>query len=283
VVLATQTPRLLARGVSLSRLKPGGKDGPDGEVLNSDEPFGGTWSEYYTVGGEDQPFRLAIPDIRMPRNQYWPLHWHDCWIVVVVLDGSALLCDWWMKPGDVLVSPAKEEYGPVVSGPKGVQLIEVFAQDIGALGGYAPECHDHPVVNTLYRANGMAAPILPRPKGSEGHAGNQVTPLATLPNVRTGHLQGGQRWDLGAPDDPERGVMLDTKLAAGEVVPPHRHRDWRGLMIWDGSMRIGDHELTKDDVVIVEPDAEVPAYQAGPQGVHMMEFCRTAAAEPLVF
>src|SRR5437899_6856234 len=101
MVLATQTPRVLAPGVTLSRMKPGGKDGPDNEVLDSEQPFGGTWTENFVVGGDDQPFRLVVPDIRMPRNQFWPLHWHDCWIAVIVLDGSALLCDWWMQPGDV--------------------------------------------------------------------------------------------------------------------------------------------------------------------------------------
>jgi anti-sigma factor ChrR (cupin superfamily) len=278
------TAQPLASGVTIDRLYPGGKDGPDGAVLDSDQLGGGVWSEFFFVGSVDDPWRLLIPDIRMARNQLWPMHWHDCWIAIIVLDGSCMVGDWWMYPGDVLISPAKVEYGPMLNGPKGCQMLEVFAQDILAPGGYGPEFHDHPTLAYLQGVKSQVpAAFLPRPAGSEGNLGNQTTPLATLPGVLTGRLQGGQRWDLGKADDPERGVVIDTKLAAGITIPGHHHRDWRGVLVHEGSMRIADTELAKDDLLIIEPAAEVPAFETGAKGVHLVEFAKTAAALPVVF
>lgn len=127
------------------------------------------------------------------------------------------------------------------------------------------------------------AKFLPRPTVSQRNAGSQTTPLATVPGVVTGRLQGGQSFDLGEASDPERGVILDTMLPASVVIPSHSHRDWRGVLIWEGSMRVGDEALTRDDLLIIEPDAEVPAFETGPQGVHLLEFAKTAAAVPTVF
>ncbi|HZS15656.1 MAG TPA: hypothetical protein VFC09_13750 [Candidatus Dormibacteraeota bacterium] len=272
-IVSEAAGRAISRGVRLARLKPGGKDGPDGVVRDSDELCGYQWSERFLLGSPDAPWRMAIPDIRMPANQFWPMHWHDCWIAVVVLDGTVLIGDWWMTPGDVLVSPARVEYGPVLNGPKGCQLLEIFAQDVRSGGGYGPEFHDHPTLHHRQAAANFSA----RPTGSEHNVGNQTTPLATVSGIVTGHLQGGQRFDLGDADDPERGVMLDTRLPGGVAIPRHQHRDWRGLLVWDGSLRAGDADLTKDDLLIIEPGADVPAFETGPQGVHIMEFAKTAA------
>jgi len=278
MAIASQQPRVISSGVTLARMQPGGKNGPGDVVLTSDELCGYQWSERWVLGRDEDPWRMAIPDIRMPANQFWPMHWHDCWIAVVVMDGTVLIGDWWMQPGDVLISPAKVEYGPVLNGPKGCQLLEIFAQDVRSGGGYGPEFHDHPTLR--YRQ--AAANFAPRPRGSEHNEGNQTTPLATVAGLRTGHLKGGQRWDLGDAEDPERGVMLDTRLDAGTVVSARRFADWRGILLWDGGLRAGDAELSKDDLLIVEPGAVLPAFEVGPQGAHMMEFVRTAAGvDPL--
>jgi hypothetical protein len=101
------------------------------------------WLQSWRLGTDADDFQLDVPDIRMPPNQYWPMHWHGCWIAVVVLDGQCLIGDWWMQPGDVLVSPADLEYGPVVSGPEGTQLFEIFAKQHLSLGGYGPAAVPH--------------------------------------------------------------------------------------------------------------------------------------------
>jgi hypothetical protein len=278
------TVQMLSSGVALDRLMPGGRDGPDDIVLNSQQPGGGVWTEMFFIGAPDDPWRLGIPDIRMARNQIWPLHWHDCWIAVIILDGSCLVGDWWMQRGDVVITPAKVEYGPLLNGPNGCQMLEVFARDIYAAGGYAPEYHDHPTLTYLQSLKSAGpAQFLPRPKVSEGNAGSQTTPLATVPGVVTGSLGGNQRFDLGEPDDPERGVLLDTTIPPNVVIPSHHHRDWRGVLIWEGSMRVGNEPLTKDDLLIIEPNAEVGAFETGAEGVHLLEFAKTDAAVPTVF
>src|SRR5260221_9970291 len=90
-------------GVLYESFYPGGKEGPNREVL-ADVPGGQTWSDLLLLGSKDDPFQMLVPDIRMPPNQYWPLHWHDCWTVVLILEGQCCIGDWWMKPGDVFIT-----------------------------------------------------------------------------------------------------------------------------------------------------------------------------------
>jgi hypothetical protein len=262
--------------VSLSRVPSGGKDGPSGEV-HADVPGGQVWTAMWILGAADDEFRLVIPDIRMPPNQYWPLHWHDCWIAIVVLDGSCLVGDWWMQPGDVLVSSAGLEYGPLLNGPRGCQLFEIFARDTGILGGYAPEYHDHPTLHAVGTMSGAPPRFLPRPPGSERNAGNQTLPVDGVAGLTRGRLGGGQQWDLGEPGDPTRAVVIDTLLGPGQGRPEACYRDWRALFVLDGSLGVGERRLVQDDVVLIEPHARVPRFDAGPGGAHLLEVVRTAS------
>jgi hypothetical protein len=65
---------LKAAGVTIQRLQPGGKDGPDGVVRHSTQLGGGLWSEIFSLGRPDDPWRLSIPDVCMAPNQFWPSH-----------------------------------------------------------------------------------------------------------------------------------------------------------------------------------------------------------------
>ena len=121
-------PETGIRGIEFSRMQPGGLAGPNGEV-HAEVLGGQVWMDLWAVGKDTDEFKMAIPDIRMPANQIWPLHWHNEWIAVVVLDGKACVGDTWMGRGGVLVSREDLEYGPVVVGPRGCQLIEVFARN----------------------------------------------------------------------------------------------------------------------------------------------------------
>ena len=96
-----------------------------------------------TLGGQDDPFIMAVPDIRMPPNQLWPMHWHDCWTVVVPLEGGCLVGDWYMQPGDVFVAAPSVEYGPLLIGPKGCSLLEIFADLAALLAGRAGSAVHH--------------------------------------------------------------------------------------------------------------------------------------------
>ena len=200
-------------GVHFSRLQPGGLSGPNGEV-HIEVPGGAVWQDMWMIGTDDDGFKMTIPDIRMPANQLWPLHWHDEWIAVVGLDGLCTVGDTPLARGGVLISRENVEYGPVLSGPRGSQILEVFARTSFG-GGYAAEYHDHPTLQNLaQRAFFGATSALPpadggtivfgeRPAGSERNAGNQVMPNEGADGIWLGQLgPGAQKWNLGEPDDP---------------------------------------------------------------------------------
>jgi hypothetical protein len=263
----------LAPGVTRSRLEPGGRHGPNGET-RSPTPGGQGWNDIWLLGRERDAFLTIIPDIRLPPNQYWPLHWHDCWIAVVIVDGMCLIGDWWMEPGDVLVSAAELEYGPVVAGPDGCQLFEVGARAHLFAGGYAPEYADH---LTLQGSGPFA--FAPRSPSNERNDGKQTLPVDGVEGLTKGHLAPGNRWDLGVPTDPDRATMSCVAFASGERIAPHAYGDWHWAVVTRGSARLGSHELTEGDVVVVEPGAEVPELVVGVDGIEWFEVARTVAGE----
>jgi hypothetical protein len=266
----------LAPGVVRSRLEPGGKEGPNRVVRDSEQVGGGCWTQLFTLGRAEDEWRYLIPDIRMAANQVWPLHWHDCWTAVVVLDGSLLMGDWQMQPNDVLIAEPGVEYGLLLVGPQGCQLLEVFARDILSPGGYGDEYRDHP---TLQYVKGLAGTnFVSRPPARPENAKRQVVPVEGTPGLAKGRLDGTAYWDLGAADDPQRGAIFDRKLDPGEAVPASFVADWRGFLVLAGSVTVGDKELAHDDLLFVEPDAKAPAVVAGGSGAHLLEFARTSAA-----
>lgn len=276
-------------GVTLTRLEPGGARGPDDVVATSDVMGGLVWQDLWYLGSDDDDFRMCIPDIRMPPHQIWPLHWHGDWMFIVVLEGSLLMgSEWVMQPGDVLITAPNVEYGPLVNGPQGCQLLEIFATNDKS-GGYAAEYHDHPTLvgpgRVMYRPDiykfGPAAVFNfgERPPGLEHNAGHQTMKIDGTPGLTPGRLGSPQRWDLGASDDPKRGVAIDTVLQPGASIPAHRLDDWRWSLVIAGDLTLGDRALEVGDIVIAEPGADVPAAAAGSGGAELLEMCRTAAAE----
>jgi hypothetical protein len=266
----------VAPGVTRSRLEPGGKDGPAGFVRDSDHPGGATWSQMWFLGRPEDEWRMLVPDIRMAPNQIWPLHWHDCWTAVVVLDGTLMMGDWWMEAGDVLIAAPGVEYGPLLNGPRGCELLEIFARDILSPGGYGEEYRDHPTL--VYLKGVENTEFVPRPPALVENGRRQTVPVDGTPGLEKDRLDGNGYWDLGDPDDPERGIVFDRKLPAGATLPAVAVADWRGALVLDGSMTVGDTELATNDVLLVEPDAKVPATTAGASGVHLLEMARTAGA-----
>jgi hypothetical protein len=266
----------VAPGIVRSRLEPGGKDGPGGVVRDSAQTGGGCWTQMFSLGRPTDEWRYLIPDIRMAANQVWPLHWHDCWTAVVLLDGSLLLGDWEMAPGDILIAEPGVEYGMLLVGPHGCQLLEVFARDILSPGGYGEEYRDHP---TLQYVKGLAGTnFVSRPPGAPENAGRQVVPVNGTAGLSKGHLNGNAYWDLGDPGDDQRGAMFDRKLGPRTELPAAAVADWRGYLVLGGSLTTAGKTLVVNDLLLAEPDATVPAAVAGPEGAHLLEFARTAAA-----
>ena len=262
-------PRPLGEGLWLDRMQPGGRFGPNREVL-APLPGGQVWTDMFHLGTQDDDFIMTVPDIRLPANQIWPLHWHDCWIAVIILEGSCLIGDWFMEEGDILISAAELEYGPLVIGPDGCQMFEVFANLALSPGGYAPEYRDHP---TLQLGEHV---FKERSELNRRNEGRSTLPVDGVEGLIKARLEPGGRWDLGEPDDPQRGIMAYTGLAAGEVVDPHSYQDWHGLFIRKGGVRFMGRDLGKDDVIIAEPGARLDRIEAGPEGAEIFEAARTA-------
>lgn len=269
LVFEKGAPERLAEGVWLDRLQPGGLAGPNGEV-RAPLMGGQVWTDMFHLGTRADPFIMTVPDIRLPANQYWPLHWHDCWIAVVVLEGSCIIGDWEMGKGDLLISAAEIEYGPLVIGPEGCQMFEVFAQLHLSPGGYAPEYRDHPTLQGgqhVFRARSAL---------NSRNEGRMSLPVDGVEGLTKGRLRPGERWDLGDPDDPDRGVMVYAGLAPGETVAPRSYADWHALFVMEGALSMPGRDLGPGDVVIAEPGARIAAYEAGPRGAEIFEVARTA-------
>ena len=266
----------VAPGVIRSRLEPGGKDGPDDFVRNSDQLGGGAWTQMWFLGRPEDEWRMLLPDIRMAPNQLWPMHWHDCWTAVVVLDGGVLMGDYRMGPGDVLIAAPGVEYGPQLNGPHGCELLEIFARDVLSPGGYGEEYRDHP---TLVNVRGLGTTnFFPRPPAKVENGGQQTVSVDGTPGLDKGRLDGDGYWDLGDPGDPARGILFDRKLPPDATLPASSVADWRATLVLDGSMTAGGVKFATHDVLLAEPGAEVPAATAGADGVHLLELARTATA-----
>jgi hypothetical protein len=256
-------------GVIYDKMQPGGKLGPNG-MVRQPVPGGLVYNDYFILGSPEDEFQLNVPDIRMPPNQLWPLHWHGCWIAVLVLDGALLIGDWWMKPGDMLISATDVEYGPVVNGPEGAHIFEIFAKNHVAAGGYAPEYRDHPTLQ------GWTYNFQERSPLNQRNNGRQVLPNAGVEGLVMSRLEPEKVWDLGAANDPNRGLMKDTRLAPGQKRPPHSYADWHGIFVLDGTVRVGDRTLARNDVLILKPGAPVETLEGGADGAHLFEVSRIA-------
>jgi hypothetical protein len=259
--------------VLLQRFYPGGKDGPNGECLFN-TPGGQGWTEPLFLGDRHDAFQMLVPDIRLPANQFWPLHWHDCWTAVLVLEGQCLISDWWMQPGDVFIAEPAIEYGPLVIGPKGCRLFEIFAKAHLAPGGYAPEYRDHP---TLQGTHAVFLERSPLNKRNEGH---QALPSDAVKGFTRARLFAGACWDLGDSADPQRGILKDSRLASKKRRPAQRYEDWHALLVLAGSLQVADRTLGSDDYLLISPNTRVEPMQAGAQGAQLLELSRTAGVDP---
>ena len=261
----------IAPGVTMRRLHPGGMLGPD-EITRNEIPGGQTRSEIIMLGNEQDDFIYALPDIRMPPNQIWPMHWHDCWTVVVVVEGGCLIGDWYMEPGDVFVAAPSIEYGPLLIGPKGCRLLEIFGDLSLSPGGYGEEYKDHPTLQ------GGSHIFKNREGINKRNIGHSALSLEGAEGMWKSRLEPGWRWDLGDPDDPNCSVVADSRLAAGETMAATPRGDWYAALVLDGSVDVGGKTLVRDDVLLAETGSTVPEMTAGAEGVHLLENFRTTRA-----
>lgn len=274
------TTDVIADGITAFALDPGGRFGPDRVVIDNKEPGGGIWGGGWTLGPglERGPESLLVAEVRMPPNQYWPPHWHADWIAVLVWDGTILFGDHWLSRGDVLISPAMAEYGPLLNGPEGCQIFEIFSRG-PTDATYALDYHDHPTLEFVQsRKTGRPTDFGERPPGSIGKPGNQITPLLDIPGLVLGRFDGTGRWDLGESSNPDRGVVVERKLGPSESLALAPYSDWHSYLVFEGDGDVGGRKIVRDDVLMGEPGATFPTLTAGPEGLHLIEFARSASS-----
>jgi hypothetical protein len=68
----------------------------------------------------------------MPPNSVIPRHAHLCERFEIILEGSLLVDDMILGPGDVMTARSGEAYGPHTAGPEGCRTLEVFSTLAGA-------------------------------------------------------------------------------------------------------------------------------------------------------
>jgi hypothetical protein len=261
----------IAPGVKLRRLYPGGKAGPNRECYN-DLPGGQVWSESYSLGTDGDDFVMCLPEIRMPPNQMFPMHWHDCWTVVVNVEGRVMIGDWYMDEGDVFIAAPSIEYGPLVPGPMGCRILEIFGDISLSPGGYSPEYRDH---LTLLGGNHVFKEREGINKRNHGHC---MLPVDGTSGMWKARLEPGWQFILGDADDPNSPALRYTRLEAGQSSPARERGDWYTAQVFKGSAEIAGKTLVRDDVVIAERGAQIPALTAGKDGVELLESFRTTRA-----
>jgi hypothetical protein len=68
----------------------------------------------------------------MPPHSVIPRHSHKCERFEVILEGSLVVDDMVLGPGDVMVARPGEAYGPHAAGPEGCRTLEIFSTLAGA-------------------------------------------------------------------------------------------------------------------------------------------------------
>ncbi len=68
----------------------------------------------------------------MQPNSVIPRHAHLCERFEIILEGSLLVDDMVLGPGDVMLARPGEAYGPHIAGPDGCRTLEIFSTLAGA-------------------------------------------------------------------------------------------------------------------------------------------------------
>ncbi len=89
-------------------------------------------STLHVMGREDDETAPAAMIFTMPPHSTIPRHAHLCERFEIILEGSLIVEDCILGPGDVMIARAGEQYGPHTAGPDGCRTLEVFSTLAGA-------------------------------------------------------------------------------------------------------------------------------------------------------
>ncbi len=110
------------------------------------------------------------------------------------------------------------------------------------------------------------------------NAGNSSLTLEGTAGMVKTKLTPGWECDLGEPSDPNRGVVRNTVLGAGETMAARTRDDWYGALVMAGSVTCGGKTFGVDDVLLAERGSAIPEVKAGPDGAQLLEHFRTSRA-----
>ena len=99
-------------------------------VQDACKPFG-IDIVHFVLGDPDVSTTPVAAMLRLPPNGVLARHAHPVVRFEVVVQGSIDVGERVLQPGDVMVSPAGEFYGPHVAGPDGCTTVEVFSSIAG--------------------------------------------------------------------------------------------------------------------------------------------------------
>ena len=151
----------------------------------------------------------------------------------------------------------------------GCRLLEIFGNLALSPGGYGPEYRDHPTLQGGTHVFKQREGVNTR---NQGHSSLSLDGTEGMWKTK---LAPGWQWNLGAPDDPDRSVVRDTRLSAGEKISARTCGDWYAALVLDGTIEVAGKTLVRDDVLIAERGTAVPEIVAG-SGAHLLEHFRTA-------
>lgn len=86
---------------------------------------------HFVLGDPDSPATPVAAVLRMPPGYELPRHAHPVVRFEVIVQGSMTVDGEVYGPGDVMISPPDEMYGPHIAGPDGCTTVEVFSSITG--------------------------------------------------------------------------------------------------------------------------------------------------------
>jgi hypothetical protein len=86
---------------------------------------------HLVLGDPDLTSTPVAAVLEMPPGYVLPRHAHPVTRFEVVVKGTLDVGERVLQPGDIMVSPADEFYGPHTAGPEGCTTVEVFASIAG--------------------------------------------------------------------------------------------------------------------------------------------------------
>jgi quercetin dioxygenase-like cupin family protein len=88
------------------------------------------------IGDEENPRRPLVALVHFPPGTEIPVHSHGTDYVSIVVEGSMEVTRKQHGAGDVRIVNRDTAYGPLVAGPDGCKVIEIFADRSGLLATY---------------------------------------------------------------------------------------------------------------------------------------------------